>query len=132
MSQEKSKTTVRSAPAKAPEPETTFTPYVDIYEEEDGTTVLKAELPGAESDSLDIRVDKGVLTIQADGRVPALGDEYAPTYRGFVGGEFYRAFALSDEVDRDGIEADLSDGVLTLRLPRAAEAKTQKIEVKTG
>lgn len=132
MSQSKDKMTVRTGTVAAPAEETTFTPFVDIYETEDGTTVLTAELPGASPESVDIRVDKGVLTIKADGQLPDVGDEYARTYTGFVGGEFFRAFALSDEMDRDGIEAALTDGVLTLRLPRAAAAKTRKIELKTG
>jgi len=132
MSQSKDRMTVKTGAVAAPAEETTFTPFVDIYETDDGTTVLTAELPGASPGSVDIRVDKGVLTIKADGQLPDVGDGYARTYTGFVGGEFFRAFALSDEMDRDGIEADLTGGVLTLRLPRAAAAKTRKIEVKTG
>jgi HSP20 family protein len=110
--------------------EDAFVPLVDIYEAEDGTTMLLAEVPGAKSESLDIRVDKGVLTLRADAALPETGDEYAPTYTGFVGGEYFRAFALSDEIDREGIEASLENGLLTLKLPKAAEAMTRKIEIK--
>ena len=111
--------------------EETYTPLVDIYETNDGTTVLKAELPGAGPETLDIRVDKGVLTIAANGTLPEAGKEYARTYVGFTGGQYFRAFALSDEVDRDRIDAKLTDGVLTVRLPRAKAAQTRKIEIKT-
>jgi len=115
-----------------PADENAFSPLVDIYEEQDGTTVLAAEVPGASRDGVDIRVDKGVLTILADAPLAEPAEEYAKMYVGFTGGQYYRAFALSDEIDRDKIEARLSDGLLTIRLPRAAAAKTRKIQVKAG
>jgi len=112
--------------------EESLVPLVDIYELADGTTVLEAEVPGAAPESVDVRVDKGVLTIAAEGKLPDAGEDYAETYVGFAGGRYFRAFALSDEIDREHIEAGLADGVLTLRLPRAAAAKTRKIEIKPG
>jgi len=111
--------------------EETYAPLVDIYETDDGTTVLTAEMPGACQDSIDIRVDKGVLQISAEADPGQPGDQYTRTYTGFVGGQYFRAFALSDEVDREKIEAAYDNGVLTLRLPRAAAAKTRKIEIKS-
>ena len=123
-------TKVHSGAASHRASEDAFSPLVDIYETQDGTLILLAEVPGATNDSLDVRVDKGVLTIQASAAVPEFGDEYGRTYTGFVGGEYFRAFALSDEIDREKIEASLADGLLTLRLPRAAAAKTRKIEIK--
>lgn len=110
--------------------EDTFSPLVDIYEAEDGTTVLAVEIPGATADSLDIRVDKGVLSISADARCDSCRTDYTRTYSGFVRGQYFRTFAISDEIDRDKIEASLADGVLALRLPRAAAAKTRRIEIK--
>ncbi len=110
--------------------EEAFSPLVDIYETEDGTTVLLAELPGATPETLDMRVDKGVLTVSAEAPLPEVGEEYTPTYTGFVGGHFFRAFALSDEVDREKVEASLEDGLLTVKLPRAAAARTRKIQIK--
>jgi len=117
---------VRREPA-----EEAYSPLVDVYETEDGTTVLAAELPGASQDGIDIRVDKGVLAISADAELPQPEGEYTRTYTGFAGGQYFRAFALSDEVDREKIEATYADGVLTLRLPRAEAAQTRKIEIKT-
>ena len=110
--------------------EDAFSPLVDIYEAEDGTTVLTAEIPGASADSLDIRVDKGVLSISADARCELREKDYTRTYTGFARGQYFRALAVSDEIDRDKIEASLADGVMTLRLPRAAAAKTRKIQIK--
>jgi HSP20 family molecular chaperone IbpA len=114
-----------------PRGQNVYSPLVDIYELEDGTTVVEAEVPGATKESLDIRVDKGVLVIAAEAKVAAWGEDYARTYVSFEGGKYYRAFALSDEIDRDRIEASMADGMLTLRLPKAAAAQTRKIEVKT-
>lgn len=120
--------------AQPPQPtegnEDTYSPLVDIYEEADGTSVLVAEVPGATAESIDLRVDKGVLTIAADGSAPKPEGNYTRTYTGFVRGRYFRAFALSDEVDRESIQASLNDGVLTVRLPRAAAARTRKIDIQ--
>jgi HSP20 family molecular chaperone IbpA len=110
--------------------EPTFRPLVDIYETKDETIVLEAEVPGASSDGVELTVEKGVLAISAEAPLPAPGEQYTRTYTGFVGGRYQREFALSDEIDRDNIEASMADGVLTIRLPRAAAAKTRKIEIK--
>lgn len=110
--------------------ENTWTPLVDIYEAEDGTTVVTAEMPGAIEKDIDIRVDKGVLTIAGPIDLGRFGEGYSQTYTGFSGGSYFRAFALSDEIDREGIAASFEDGVLTLRLPRAAAAQTRKIEIQ--
>jgi HSP20 family protein len=132
MAKKEGKTTVHVGRAGEPSEEEAFSPLVDVYEMEDGTTVLLAEVPGASGETLDVRVDKGVLTLAADGTLPEVPDDYAATYTGFVGGKYFRAFALSDEIDREKIEASLEDGLLTLRLPKAAAAQTRKIEIKGG
>ena len=108
-------------------------PLVDIYQTEEGTTMILAELPGAVENSIDIRVEKGVLSLaaEADFGEDRFGENYSRTYTGFVGGRYFRAFALSDEIDRDKIEAKFSDGVLQLTLPRAAAAKTRKIQIQS-
>ena len=121
---------VHVTPAKHQPGAEAIAPVVDVYEAPDGTTVLVAEVPGATEDKIDVRVEKGVLTVYADGRMPEPEGEYARTYVGFETGEYFRAFALSDEVDRANITASLTDGVLTLRLPRAPSAETRKIEIK--
>ena len=112
--------------------EDSYAPLVDIYEDADGMTVMIAELPGAKNESIDIQVDKGVLTISADGQREEYDDSYGRTYTGFATGQFFGAFALSDEVDREKIEATFNDGLLILKLPRAASAKTRRIEIKQG
>jgi HSP20 family molecular chaperone IbpA len=105
------------------------TPPVDIYEDADGL-VVKADLPGVAKDSLDVRVENGLLTIQTK---PANGKSAgSPIYREYELVNFFRQFELSDRVDQQKISADLQQGVLTLRLPRAEEAKPKRIEVKVA
>lgn len=121
----------RRAPA-AETPDESIAPLVDVWMTSDGTVMLAADVPGAKPESVDVRVDRGVLTIEADGSVEHPGKDCSAVYTGFAGGHYYRAFALSDEVDRDAIEASLSDGVLTVCMPRAKAAETRKIEIKGG
>jgi HSP20 family molecular chaperone IbpA len=103
------------------------TPPVDIYENGDGL-VVKADLPGVAKDNLDVRVENGLLTIQTKpGQTPSGG---APIYREYELVNFFRQFELSDKVDQQKISADLKHGVLTLKLPRAEEAKPKRIDVK--
>ena len=132
MSEDKGKLKVHVNPAAARASENALTPLTDIYQTPDGTTVLVVEVPGASPGEVDVRVDKGVLTIRAEGAVPEAPEGYGRIYAGFTGGEFFRAFALSDEVDRDRIEASVSGGLLTVRLPRAAAAQSRKIEIKNS
>ena len=124
------KVEVSAQPAQQVDPQNAYSPLVDVYEEEDGTTVLVAEIPGAKADSVDVRVDKGVLTISAQAEDSSPGEDYSQTYSGFAGGQYYRAFALSDEVDREKIQARCAAGLLTLRLPRAESARTKRIDIR--
>lgn len=120
---------VHTKPVNQPDEET-YTPLVDICECPDGSTVLAIEVPGAMADNVDVSVDKGVLTVYADGRVAPPDPKYTRTYTGFATGQYFRAFALSDGVDRENIDATLTDGLLTVCLPRGTAAKTRKIEIK--
>ncbi|MCG3180191.1 MAG: Spore protein SP21 [Phycisphaerae bacterium] len=104
-------------------------PYVDIYETESGLTLV-AELPGVSADGLAVEVEKGVLTISGKADAPAL-EGYRPVYEGMaLGGSFFRAFALSDEVDREATTASLKEGVLTVQMPKAPQARTRRIDVE--
>jgi len=108
-----------------------LSPLVDIYEAQD-EVVLVAEVPGAGKDDITVQVEKGVLSVEARMSVKPPGDEYGRTYVGFEPGVYYRAFALSDEIDRERISATVNNGVLTIHLPKAETAKTRKIQVKTA
>ena len=107
-----------------------FVPRVDIYETDDAIVVV-ADMPGVDESSLDITLENNELTI--NGYVePMQLEDYSLTYAEYREGDYVRSFRLSDEIDREGIEATLKNGVLCLNLPKVKEARTRKIEVKTG
>lgn len=128
MANEKNvKVEVARTPAHVPE--NTYSPIVDVYEADD-RTILVAEMPGVNKEDVRVEVDKGTLTIAGRTSWAEPSEKYGRTYLGFAGGEFFRAFALSDAVDRDKIAANMTEGVLTLTLPKAQAAKTRKIEIQ--
>lgn len=102
------------------------TPPVDIYENGDAL-VVKADLPGVDKENLDLRVENDLLTIRGKPTHAVSGDSI---YREFELVNFFRQFELNERVDQSKISADLKYGVLTLRLPKAEEAKPRKIEVR--
>lgn len=101
-----------------------MTPPVDIYEIEDGLTVI-ADLPGVRKEDIDIKVDNNLLTI--DGKTSYQTQD--SIVREFNLTDFYRQFQLSEEVDQENISAEMKNGVLTINLPRAEKAKPKKISV---
>lgn len=103
-------------------------PPVDIYEDDDGLVVL-ADLPGVEPAVLDVRVEREVLTIRARAQHLATAE---PVHQEYELAGFFRQFQLPNEIDSARIEAELQNGVLTLRLPRAERAHPRRIEVRTG
>lgn len=124
-------TAVRSAEETTREPERYLAPAVDIYETEDGLTLL-ADLPGVDAKDLSVTVEDGILTLQAKREEVANGHENTHLWREYRLTNFWRQFQLSDEVAQDKIKADLKNGVLTLFLPKAEEVKPKKIEVKVA
>ena len=101
------------------------TPAVDIYETLEGL-VVKADLPGVAKDGLDLRVENNLLTIRGRAGHAAPGELL---YREYELAHFFRQFELNDKVDQLKISAELKNGVLTLKLPKAEEAKPRRIEV---
>jgi HSP20 family protein len=107
-----------------------FVPRVDIYETDDAITVV-ADMPGVTEDSVDIVLEKGVLTI--NGYVdPEVPEGYSLAHAEYRIGDFVRSFSLSNEIDQSAIEATLKDGVLRLKMNKITEAQTKKIAVKAG
>lgn len=105
-----------------------FTPAVDVYESKDDLRLV-ADIPGVNRDDLHIRVERNELVVEAkrapDGTGTAVGRERRV-------GSFKRTFLLPQSVDVAAIEAELSLGVLTLRLPKSEASKPRRIEVKVG
>jgi HSP20 family molecular chaperone IbpA len=119
-----------STPAEATNVGPIFTPPADIIERGD-TVVMLLDLPGASPESLDVTLEKRVLTISA--RVTSSAPEgYAPVYIEFRDGTYERRFVFSEQMDGEHIEATLSDGVLRLTVPKAADTAAKKITVKAA
>jgi len=106
-----------------------FVPRADIYETDQEIIVL-ADVPGANEKTVDITLEKNVLSITAYIE-PSIPSGFEIAYAEYEEGDYQRSFRLSDEIDRDKIEAVVSDGVLRLRLHKAQEARSKKIAVKT-
>jgi len=103
-------------------------PAVNIVESEEGLT-LTADIPGASRDTLDINMEKGILTISAPVTWNTLGNA---GYKEFELASYYRQFSIPEILDQEKTTADLTNGVLTLRVPKAEAAKPRKIEIKVA
>jgi HSP20 family protein len=102
---------------------------MDAWREGD-TFVLEFDLPGISTETLDVDVERNVLTVRAE-RVARNGDwEMLASER--PRGHFSRQLVLGDNLDLDRIEAGYADGVLRLRIPVAEKARPRKIEIATG
>lgn len=107
-----------------------YVPRADIFETGD-TIVVVADMPGVDESSVDITLEKNVLSI--NGYVePGQPDNYSQAYAEYEVGDYFRRFTLSDEVDQDNIEATVKNGVLRLYLPKAGPAQARKIAVKAA
>jgi HSP20 family protein len=107
-----------------------FVPRADVYEADD-QIVIVADVPGVNEDSVDITLEKNVLTINAYIE-PFEPEGYSLSFAEYEVGDYQRSFRLSDEIDREKIQATIKDGVLHLYLPKAIEARTRKIAVQAG
>ncbi|MFX1682336.1 Hsp20/alpha crystallin family protein [Mitsuaria sp. CC2] len=105
-------------------------PAVDVTEDAQGLTLF-ADLPGVPREQLQLRVEKDRLIIEAEMQLDLPDGLKAGHVE--VSRQFYRrAFTLSKELDADQIGAELSNGVLRVRIPKAAHAQPRKIEIKLG
>lgn len=123
------------SPARNPSPERTkngrvYVPKVDIYETKE-VVVLIADLPGADERSVDVTIEKNILTITASVE-PADGKNYRLVYSEFTPGDYQRSFTLSEEIDRDKVEAVIKNGVLRLVLPKLPQATAKKVAIKAS
>ena len=107
-----------------------YVPKVDIYEAKDAI-VLVADMPGVSEKSVDITLEKNVLTI-AGSVEPETYMEHSITYSEYDTGDYERAFTISDEVDRNKITASVKQGVVRVTLPKSEPVKAKKITIKTG
>jgi HSP20 family protein len=111
--------------------EATGTLALDVAEDEK-TVIVRASLPGFKNDEIDVEVQNGVLSINAQHKEEheEKGERYVRRERRF--GSVSRRIALPIHVKEDECEAELSNGVLTLRIPRSEEAMPRKIRIREG
>ena len=107
-----------------------YRPHVDII---DGAEhiLLRINMPGVDEDRIDVTLEKNVLTIHGRVALPEYNG-YQLVYSEYGVGDYERSFKLSNEIDRDKIDATVSRGVLTLKLPKIKAAVQTKIPVSAG
>jgi len=108
----------------------TYSPRADVFETSEAIVVV-ADIPGVDEASVDITLERNVLTIRGrTGREERQGSR--PAYAEFEAGDYERSFALPQETDRARIDATVKHGVLHLTLPKSQEATARRITVKAG
>ena len=105
-----------------------FVPPTDIYETQNNV-VLLVDMSGVAPDAVDITLEKRTLAIYGHAK-DQQHQNYRQVYAEYGDGDYERVFTLSEDIDRDGIEASQKNGVLRLVLPKVAPAKTRKIQLK--
>lgn len=107
---------------------TAWTPLADLYETED-EFVLEMGLPGFDAESIDVTVERGVLTVT--GRREATDETASREYhvREHTFDRFTRSFSLPSSVVVDDVSAEYEGGMLSVRLPKAAEAKPMRVQI---
>jgi HSP20 family molecular chaperone IbpA len=119
-----------TGPAEQTTPGLVFTPAVDIFETDKELTLL-ADMPGVKTDDLNIDLRDNTLTLSAD--IAAVeGPDEEELLVEYETGRYYRQFTLGELIDQNNIDAQLTNGVLRLSLPKVEKATPKKITVKTG
>jgi HSP20 family molecular chaperone IbpA len=119
-----------ASPAEHTRPGPVFTPAVDIFETDKEITLL-ADMPGVTGKNLNIDLRDDTLTLIGEIE-PFEGPDEKDILIEYEVGKYFRQFTLSEVIDQDKIEANLSDGVLRLSLPKVEKAKPRKITVNAA
>ena len=101
-------------------------PAVDVHENAE-RILLVADLPGLEQSDVDITIDKNVLSVRGERKTQSPDGGYQ--HRERAQGAFTRAFTLPATVDVEAVGAEMKSGVLTITLPKKAEAKPRQIKI---
>ena len=108
----------------------TFRPPVDIYETENGL-MLVADVPGATAEGMTVTLERRGLSVHA-GVEDDRAEGYSLVYQEYDVGDFECQFTLAGDFDADRIEANLTNGVLRLLVPKAAQAQARTIQINAG
>ena len=121
-------TTRKSTEAQQREADLVLRPPVDIFEDAEGITLL-SDMPGVDKERLTLQVDKDSLLIEGEARIE-MPEGMEALYADVRSTRYERSFALSSELETNQIEASIKDGVLRVRIPKRAEVRPRKIEVR--
>ena len=117
-------------PEETTRPGLVFRPEIDILEDADGYVVY-ADLPGVDDKSVDVRLERGTLTLDARlATMPEAG--WAPLHTEYRTGSYHREFRISEDIDTAAVSAKMQNGVLELVLPKSAERRPRAIQVQAG
>jgi HSP20 family molecular chaperone IbpA len=105
-------------------------PRIDVFEDAAGITLL-ADVPGANPESLELKIEGNNLTLEAS-VATYLPKELESTYAEVRVPRYRHAFELSRELDAEHIDAVMKDGVLKLRIPKLAHAQPKRIAIQIG
>lgn len=105
-------------------------PPVDIFEDKNGITLLM-DLPGVARDRLDIQVDDDTLSIEGEAAID-MPEGMQPLHADVRATRYRRRFTLSRELAMDRISASMTDGVLTVKIPKREELQPRKIEINAA
>lgn len=119
-----------NAPQSARYSDAALTPPVDVIEDVNGIT-LYADLPGVSPERLNLHVEAATLTIDAESSL-AIPEGLKTSHTEVGLARFRRVFTLSRELDTQNVKAELSQGVLKLRIPKAEHAQPRRIEVQVA
>jgi HSP20 family protein len=106
-----------------------FGPLGDVYEDDDQRLTFKVEVPGIDEKDVKVEVENNVLTVRGERKLEKEIKEENFRRKERHYGAFSRSFTLPTSVDPDKIEANYTHGVLTIEMPKRAEAKAKQIKV---
>ncbi len=115
-------------PGEPTKAEKQFVPAVDIFETDEAVTVI-AEMPGVPKEKVEINLEEGRLTIKGS-CLCDIGENETVLLKEYESGSYFRQFSVSEAIDQEKISATMTNGVLTLVLPKIAPAKPKRIEVR--
>ena len=110
------------------EPALVVVPPADVFEQAEGIT-LQLDMPGVDKERLNLQANRDTLLIEGTARLD-MPEGMTALYADVRSTIYRRSFVLSDELESDKTEASLKDGVLTVRIPKRAELRPRRIQVR--
>ena len=112
------------------EPAFVIVPEADVFEDANGIT-LQLDMPGVAKDRLNLQVNNSALVVEGNAQIQ-MPEGIAALHADVRSTHYRRSFVLSEELESDKIDASLRDGVLTVRIPKRAELRPRRVEVRAG